>query len=73
MERNHEPEDLKALGLEREKRRDEYLKSNKMDLIEASWLLRCEMDFGDPQKIRDSLAVLAQHHIDLENAIEGKG
>ena len=73
MAHDYEPAELKAIRLEREKRRDEYLQANQEELIEASWLLRCEMDFGDAQKIRDNLAILAQHHTDLENAMDGNG
>ena len=73
MERKYEPEDLRAWRLERGKRLNDYLFKWKGELraLLQSW--DAALNSGANQPAREALHDLAQHHIDLENAIEGKG
>lgn len=71
--RQHEPEALKALGSERAKRMNDYLFEAKGELRALLGILDEALVSGANQMVRLRLEELAQHHTDLENAIEGNG
>ncbi len=73
MERNHEPEDLRVLRLERAKRCNNYISESKGVLRALLGKLEAALDTGASLPARRALEELAQHHTDLENAIEGNG